>query len=66
MNGRMSESNTYFEMIQLFSIRMIRPVSFGYEGNNHVLSLYKKDRGVTFIKLTVFNFNIIFHWKSAN
>ena len=32
-------------MIQLFSIRMIRPVGFGYKDDNHVLSLYKKQQG---------------------
>ena len=33
-------------MIQLFSIRMIRPVGFGYKDDNRVLSLYKKRQGV--------------------
>ena len=33
-------------MIQLFSIRMIRPVGFGYKDDNHVfLSLYEKQQG---------------------
>ena len=49
-------------MIQLFSIRMIWPVSFGYKGDNHVLSLYKKRQGVTFI--TVLSRNNIFQTQN--
>ena len=35
--------------IETISIRMIRPVCFDYKVNNLVLSLQKKDRGVTYI-----------------
>ena len=32
-------------MIQLFSIRMIQPVGFGYKDDNHVLYFFKKRQG---------------------
>ena len=32
-------------MIQLFSIRMIRPVDFGYKDDNHVFVLIRKTTG---------------------
>ena len=32
-------------MIQLFSIRMIRPVGFGYKDDNHVFVLIQKTTG---------------------
>ena len=32
-------------MIQLFSIRMIRPVGFGYKDGNHIFVLLRKTTG---------------------
>ena len=38
-------------MIQLFSIRMIRPVGLCYKDDNHVLSLYEIQQGGNIYRL---------------